>query len=237
MDNPAVLMSKEEREKIIMLFSKTNELAFSDIEKSIGLRSNHLVYFLKQLQDEGLISKSEIGYRITPTGQKLIPQMSMLTGKESPPLAVVIAFVVEKNRICLLKREKRPFAGYWSTIGGKLRHSETVIDAAVRECKEETGLDVEFEQFCGFCHEHVKETREIKHSFLFMVCKMRPISGRLESSDEGNVAWFEMTKLHDEKIVPSDLWMIENMLHKKAGLHYSVMDDHDGNYIFEGKIY
>jgi 8-oxo-dGTP diphosphatase len=236
MDSPAVLMSKEEREKIVMLFSKVNHLAFSDIEKATGLRSNHLVYFLKQLQDEGLLLKVDDSYRITPAGQKLIPQMSMLTGKESPPLAVVIAMITDGTKICLLKREKRPFQGYWSLIGGKLRHSETVVEAAIRESKEETGLDVELDHFCGFCHEHVKENGEIKHSFLFMVCKMNVVGGKLKESDEGKVAWFDLASLTTEKVVQSDLWMVENMLSKKPGLHYSVMDDHDGNYIFEGKV-
>jgi ADP-ribose pyrophosphatase YjhB (NUDIX family) len=237
MENPAVLMSKEEREKIIMLFAKVNTLSFSEIENATGLRSNHLVYFLKQLQEEALLQKSDDGYKITIAGQKLIPNMVHLTGKESPPLAVVIAMITDGDKICLLKREKRPFQGYWSLIGGKLKHSETIIEASVREAKEETGLDVELDHFCGFCHEHVKEKGEIKHSFLFMVCKMKVVGGKLKESDEGKVSWFDISSLRDEKVVQSDLWMVENMLNKKPGLHYSVMDDHDGNYIFEGNIY
>ena len=235
--NPAVLMSKTEREQIIMMFAQNNELPFAAIEKATGLRSNHLVYFLKQLQDEGLLEKHDTIYRVTLKGQSLIPNMVHLTGKESPPLAVVVAAIIKDGKICLLHRKKRPFQGYWGCIGGKLRQGETIIDAAVREAKEETGLDVAFEQYCGLCHEHVKENGVIKHSFLLFVCKMKVVSGELVSSNEGQVDWFDLNNLPTDKIVPSDLYMLEKMVPAKVPLHYSVMHDNDGKYLFDGKTY
>ena len=46
------------------------------------------------------------------------------------------------NMILLIKRLTRPFSGYWALPGGRLDPGETVEQTAIREAKEETGLDV-----------------------------------------------------------------------------------------------
>lgn len=44
---------------------------------------------------------------------------------------------------CLLvKRKNDPYKDYWSLPGGMLNIGETILDCAVRELKEETGLDL-----------------------------------------------------------------------------------------------
>src|ERR1700681_4661129 len=47
------------------------------------------------------------------------------------------------NRILLGKRNKDPQRGSWVIPGGKIRAFESIGDAASRELREETGLDVE----------------------------------------------------------------------------------------------
>jgi len=49
----------------------------------------------------------------------------------------------EGMRILLIKRGKPPRAGTWSIPGGRQELGETIRDAARREVKEETGLEVE----------------------------------------------------------------------------------------------
>src|SRR5712692_10071415 len=49
----------------------------------------------------------------------------------------------EANRILLGKRNKDPQRGSWVIPGGKIEAFESIADAAVREIKEETGLEVE----------------------------------------------------------------------------------------------
>lgn len=44
--------------------------------------------------------------------------------------------------VLLIKRKKEPFAGKWALPGGFVNTDEEVTMAAVRELKEETGLDV-----------------------------------------------------------------------------------------------
>ena len=54
----------------------------------------------------------------------------------------------ETNRILLGKRNKDPQRGSWVIPGGKIRPFESIGDAAARELREETGLEVKVkEQF------------------------------------------------------------------------------------------
>jgi 8-oxo-dGTP diphosphatase len=62
-----------------------------------------------------------------------------------PPQATQIAIaVVERQGQFLIGRrpEGVPLAGYWEFPGGKVQPAETPQQAAARECREETGIDV-----------------------------------------------------------------------------------------------
>ncbi len=47
------------------------------------------------------------------------------------------------DEVLLIIRDKPPFAGAWSIPGGALEFGETLVDAAIREVREETGVTCE----------------------------------------------------------------------------------------------
>ncbi len=59
------------------------------------------------------------------------------------PLVGVGAVVVKGARVLLVRRAKAPSAGRWSLPGGRQRLGETVRETAVREVREEAGVEVE----------------------------------------------------------------------------------------------
>jgi ADP-ribose pyrophosphatase YjhB (NUDIX family) len=59
------------------------------------------------------------------------------------PILGVLAVIIQDRKILLVKRRADPGRGRWSVPGGTVHLSEKVRDAALREVKEETGLDIE----------------------------------------------------------------------------------------------
>jgi ADP-ribose pyrophosphatase YjhB (NUDIX family) len=57
--------------------------------------------------------------------------------------------IVRDNKVLLQKRSFGMWKGYWCLVGGKVDIGETIIHAAVREVKEESGLDVSNIQVLG----------------------------------------------------------------------------------------
>ena len=64
---------------------------------------------------------------------------------------ITAAVLVEKDgKFLLAERNKENYNGYWVIPGGGVKFGETIQDAAVRELKEETNLDVDIIKFIGY---------------------------------------------------------------------------------------
>jgi 8-oxo-dGTP diphosphatase len=65
-----------------------------------------------------------------------------MTAHETAALAADLVLVDEHDRILLIRRGNDPHLGAWALPGGRVDAGETFHQAAVREAKEETGLDL-----------------------------------------------------------------------------------------------
>ncbi|WJH35497.1 NUDIX domain-containing protein [Paenibacillus sp. CC-CFT747] len=92
------------------------------------------------------------------------------------PRNLLVATVVVRNAEGKLLLIRGPRRG-WECPGGRVEEGESIQAGAVREVKEETGIDVELTRFCGVYH-NVTQTITI---FLF---RGRPTGGRLTTSEE-----------------------------------------------------
>ena len=55
--------------------------------------------------------------------------------------------IIYKNSILLCKRsESSPMSGYWSIFAGSIEKGESSMSCAVRELKEESGIDISIEK-------------------------------------------------------------------------------------------
>ncbi len=57
--------------------------------------------------------------------------------------------VEHDGKILLVRRRIEPYKGKWCLPGGFVEFDESPEKAAIRECKEETNLDVKIEEFLG----------------------------------------------------------------------------------------
>jgi 8-oxo-dGTP diphosphatase len=82
------------------------------------------------------------GYRAA--GVSRLQVMSPKPAREKPSLTVCAGAVVRDRagRLLLVRRGHEPSKGLWSVPGGRVEPDETPAQAAVREVREETGLEV-----------------------------------------------------------------------------------------------
>ncbi|HEY4387494.1 MAG TPA: NUDIX domain-containing protein, partial [Ktedonobacteraceae bacterium] len=69
------------------------------------------------------------------------------------PKLVAIAVVHQSDTLLLGKRAIEPGKDLWSFFGGYVEQGEQVEQAAIREVKEETNLDVQLEELIGIYSE------------------------------------------------------------------------------------
>ncbi|KAH0941875.1 hypothetical protein HID58_001512 [Brassica napus] len=71
-------------------------------------------------------------------------------------------------------------SGVWKIPTGVVDEGEDIFAAAIREVKEETGIDTEFLEVLAFCQTH--ESFFVK-SDLFFICLLRPTSFDIQKQD------------------------------------------------------
>jgi ADP-ribose pyrophosphatase YjhB (NUDIX family) len=101
------------------------------------------------------------------------------------------AIVVDDAGRILLQR--RTDNALWSIPGGAMEVGESIADTAVREVKEETGLDVEPERVVGLYSNprHVVEYADGEVRQQFSVCfACRLVGGQVATSDESSEVGF-----------------------------------------------
>ncbi len=100
--------------------------------------------------------------------------------------------LIEDGKLLLVKRAKEPFKGEWALPGGRIEENETAEQCAVREMKEETGLDVEPVRLVGIYSDPDRDPRGIIAASYIV----RRTGGELKAGDDaGEAAWFPLDKL------------------------------------------
>ena len=107
----------------------------------------------------------------------------------------VLCLIRDGERYLLQDRAKGDWTGF-TLPGGHVEPGESIVDAVVREMKEETGLDIHTPKLCGVKQFPIECGRYVV--FLF---KADQFSGDLVSSEEGNMHWVEKSELANYNLV------------------------------------
>ena len=88
--------------------------------------------------------------------------------------------------------------------GGHIEPGESFVESVIREVREETGLTIENPILCG-----TKQfpTRNGERYVVFFY-KTNRFSGKLQSSDEGEVFWIPRTELKNHPLVEDFMDMV-----------------------------
>ena len=120
----------------------------------------------------------------------------------------VECYLIKDNKYLMLHRNKREndmHEGQYIGIGGHMELGETKENAAKREIKEETGLDVLSLKYCGQVLFINDDYEEIMYIF-----KSNDFSGDLIECDEGTLHWVPI-----DKVLDLNLWEGDKLFHPK----------------------
>ena len=119
------------------------------------------------------------------------------------PYVGVGVVVLRGDEVLLVQRGKPPKAGSWSIPGGAQHLGETVAEAALREVREETGLEVRLGNRLGVVDSIQRDEagRVVFHYTLVDFAAHWVVGEPVAGDDAADVAWVRIDELHRH-----DLW-------------------------------
>lgn len=118
----------------------------------------------------------------------------------------VLCLIHNEDSYLLQDRVKKDWNGY-TLPGGHIEPGESIVDAVVREMKEETGLTIKSPRLCGVKQFPIEGGRYIV--FLF---ETDQFEGKVVDSDEGKMHWVKISELSNVKLVDDFEELIEVMM-------------------------
>lgn len=190
--------------KILSLFAFDYRLKFSEIEKSLKIRSNRLAYYLKELVNKRILEKEQGDYKLSEASEYLIPYLS----EKNSCLAVLLVHIGDNKRCFLYKRSKRPFKNFLSLPGGRILTGESIKQAVKRVIKEKFRINAELKKINSVSIEHLRKNNKIIYSYVL-------IFASAATKNKVNLTDIEKNK---SKIITSDYFLLKQDLGKKIDI-------------------
>ena len=117
------------------------------------------------------------------------------------PTPTVDAIIQKNSQILLIERKKEPFKGYMVLPGGFVNEGERVEDAAKREVKEETSLDIVLLEILGVYSEPRRDPRGHVMSTVFIgkISKRSSKVDAIAQDDAAAIEWLDLKEVVDTK--------------------------------------
>ena len=115
-----------------------------------------------------------------------------------PSLTADIFIFDDDFNFILIKRRNDPFKDCWALPGGFVEYGESVENAAIREAKEETSIDVELIDLVNVYSEPDRDPRG--HTITVAYTAKGNFNDRKAEDDACDIAIFSAEKLDEIKI-------------------------------------
>ena len=127
----------------------------------------------------------------------------------SPIPGVGVVIVDDRKRLLMVQRGQGAGVGLWAVPGGKVRWGETWEDAAQREAREETGLDVEIGGV-AWVGEAVGPGQPPAWHFALVDYWAEVVGGELRAGDDAaDVEWVPLDQIADYPMVSTMCSLLE----------------------------
>jgi len=127
------------------------------------------------------------------------------------PVPAVGLYVVKDGKVLLVRRGNEPGKGKWSLPGGRIRFGERSEEAALREMREETGLEVRLRRVVDVVDVFWRSERgELLEHFVIVDFEAEVIGGELRPADDAlDARWFSPEELKGLEMTESTRRFLE----------------------------
>ncbi|MCH5338030.1 MAG: 8-oxo-dGTP diphosphatase [Acetatifactor sp.] len=105
-----------------------------------------------------------------------------------------LCLIYDEDMILLQNRVKKDWKGF-TLPGGHVEPGESIVEAVIREMKEETGLTIKHPQLCGVKQFPITDNGQVKGRYLVFLFRTNQFEGELVSSEEGKMKWIRRDAL------------------------------------------
>ena len=139
-----------------------------------------------------------------------------------PTEIAVITYILKEKEVLLIHKKKGLGAGMINAPGGHIEEGETPVEAAVRETREEVGLETENLIFSGELYFHFTDGLKLKGT----VFLCRDFSGSLIETDEADPFWCPVKEIPWDRMWEDDSYWLPRALEG---------EQFKGRFIFDGE--
>jgi ADP-ribose pyrophosphatase YjhB (NUDIX family) len=118
---------------------------------------------------------------------------------------VGVGILIRKgDEYLLIKRASEPDKGLWSVPGGMVEVGEKAEEAAIRETKEETGLEIEIVKDLSAVDKIVRDdVGKVKYHFIIIDYLAEPVAGEMHHHDDAlDAQWVQPRDFRNYSMSP-----------------------------------
>ncbi len=129
----------------------------------------------------------------------------------SHPTIGAVAAVVRSGAVLLVRRRVEPFRGHWTLPAGYLELEEEPWEAARRETREETGVEIEHVELLDV----LVNLDDHRRRGVVVAYLARPVGGELRAGDDAEEArYFELGRLPGELGFANNRRLLEGLVRR-----------------------
>lgn len=135
-----------------------------------------------------------------------------MSNYKNPSVTADIFIFDDDLNFILIKRKNDPYKDCWALPGGFVEYGESVENAAVREAKEETSIDVELKDLVGVYSEPDRDPRG--HTITVAFTAKGNFNDRKADDDAKDIEIFSHDRLSEISLAFDHEKIIEDCLKK-----------------------
>lgn len=136
----------------------------------------------------------------------------------------VLCLIRRGDEYLLQDRVKKDWKGF-TLPGGHVEPGESIVDAVVREMKEETGLTVKNPKLCGVKQFPISGESGENGRYLVFLFVADKFSGEIVSSEEGTMHWVKIEDLQKVNLVSDFKELLDVMLDENLSEFQYVVEE------------